>query len=190
MIRIGSNAARFLLAGNRSAVIEFFTPRPRPFDAIEAWTEDTDKYTDPMRIARAAAIAAPLAALVTYVVDRFVTAPRLTGTAMRIVAVNVTFVFVAFLLGKLIKLSFASAVRRQVAKLDDQSALDFVLEQIAVGEAKNPARVPGAMSTMRSKLRNVLTRKQHEASRNCPTASCHCGEEGARRLQGEVCSPP
>lgn len=164
VIRIGANAARFLHASNRAAVIAFFTPRPGPLEAIEVWTGDTDKYTEPMRNARAGAIAAPFAALVTWAVDHFVVAPRFAA-GLRIAAVNVSFVVFAFLLGRLVKVWLAAAVRRQVRALDDPSARDIVLRHMTSGVAKKPERVALAMTTMRRQLRKVVAEKPDELHR-------------------------
>ena len=55
----------------------------------------------------------------------------------------------------------AWVVARQVAQIDDESALQMVLDEIVKGMAKNPAKIPSVVSNVESKVYSHL--RHHSA---------------------------
>jgi hypothetical protein len=61
-------------------------------------------------------------------------------------------------LGLVFKVLIGVALRRQVARLDEESALSIVLGQLRRGMARNPALVPRAVTWIRRALADARPR--------------------------------
>jgi hypothetical protein len=141
VIREGSDAARLLLAGERNELVTLFWPVPRPLEAVDRWSENRRSgISEEMRPFASAVV--PGCLLGSLVARLF---GGLAGLVLLIVAANIV-------LGLLFKVLIAAALRRRVARLDDETALAIVLGQLRRGMKANAARVPRAVTWIRRVL--------------------------------------
>jgi hypothetical protein len=161
VIREGSDAARLLLAGERTAMITLFWPVPRPLEAVDRWSENpVSRTTEPLRpYASAVVPGTVLGSLVTHVW----VAPWLSDAAAQMALVGIIVASNA-LLGVLFQALIERRLRREVARLDEESALAIVLEQIRAGMAANPARVPRAVTRTRKYILELMEREPERSS--------------------------
>ena len=151
VIRAGSNAARLLLARERTEVVVLFWPVPRPLEAVDRWSENPRHSAGTSeRLRPYASAVVPGCAIGTLVTQLFV-APRmsydrgLTALVWIIVASIVV-------LGVVFKVLIDMALRRRVARLDHEKALSIVLQQLRRGMAVAPALVPHTVTQIRRSL--------------------------------------
>lgn len=155
VIREGSDAASLLLAGERTELLTLFWPVPRPLEAVDRWSENSGaRTTESLRpFASAVVPGTVLGSLATHVWI----APWLSesgGLVALVVSIGASIAIVGVLFEVLIE----HGLRRQVARLDEQSALALVLEQLRAGMAANPAMVPRALTRTRKEILKLMER--------------------------------
>lgn len=150
VIREGVDAAGLLLA-SRNAIVTLFWPAPRPLEAVDRWSENPHADPDVSETLRPYASAVVPGCVLGAAVTHFVVASRMSeghGLAALvgiIVASNAV-------LGVVFKLLIEAALRRQVARLDAETALGIVLEQLRLGMTVNARLVPRACVWIRRGL--------------------------------------
>ena len=151
VIREGSDAARFLLAGERNEIVTLFWPVPRPLEAVDRWSNNSRDATGTSEAVRPFASAVVPGCALGFLVTRLLVAPRMPqseGLAALLVIILASIVA----LGVIFKLLIGAALRRQVAQLDDEKARDIVLDQLRRGMVVSPAVVPIAVKGLRRGL--------------------------------------
>ena len=158
-IRFGINAAA-LLHGDREEWL-LGSPRnflfPRRLEAVDLWASATDgDYLRDVNNLRAFALAALPATLLTVLVHE-VSQPRRWVDGLLYGACFVVMLVLTLPIQRVL----AWVVARQVAQIDDESALQMVLDEIVKGMAKNPAKIPSVVSNVESKVYSHL--RHHSA---------------------------
>lgn len=157
VIREGSDAAGLLLAGERSELITLFWPVPRPLEAVDRWSGNSHPVTGATAELRPFASAVVPGTLLGSLVTQFLVAPwlsengGLSALVLIIVASNAV-------VGVLFKVLIEGGLRRQVARLDEESALAIVLDQLRTGMAGHPAMVPRAVTRTRKEIQKLMER--------------------------------
>lgn len=151
VIREGVDAAGLLLAGERNEIATLFWPVPRPLEAVDRWSENPHPdppVTEKLRpFASAVVPGCVLGALVTH----FFVAPRMSEDSSLSALVWVMLAAIA-VLGIVFKVLIAAALRRRALRLDEETALAIVLEQLRLGMIVNAALVPRACVWIRRGL--------------------------------------
>jgi hypothetical protein len=157
VIREGSDAAALLLAGERTEMLTLFWPAPRPLEAVDRWSENSvSGTTEPLRpFASAVVPGTVLGSLATH----FWIAPWLSDGVGQMALVGSILASNA-ILGALFKVLIEHGLRRQVARLDEESALALVLEQLRAGMAMHPAMVPHAVTRTRKEILKLMERER------------------------------
>ena len=151
LIREGIDAAGLLLAGERNELVTLFWPVPRPLEAVDRWSENPRPVTGIPETIRPFASAVVPGCVLGVLLTRLFAAPRmsedsgLTALVWIIVASIVA-------LGVVFKVLIELTLRRRVARLDDESALNIVLDQLRLGMVVNPALVPRAVTWIRREV--------------------------------------
>ncbi len=143
LIREGADAANLLLASELQHNLELFWPVPRPLEAVDRWSENSTPSNDITTGLRHQASAVVPGALIGGLLSHFVVAPRMSGYSaelLMVLSVVAAFAVVAVLF----KILIAAALRRQIARLDEESAFAIVLDQLRVGMARKPTLIPRA----------------------------------------------
>jgi hypothetical protein len=151
VIREGIDAAGLLLAGERNNITTLFWPVPRPLEAADRWSENTHAappLAEKMRPYTSAIV--PGCVLGVLVTQLFVQ-PRTSQDHALTALVWIIPVWIA-ILGVVFKVLIEAAVRRQVARLDEDRALAIVLEQLRLGMTVNAGLVPRACVWIRRGL--------------------------------------
>lgn len=118
---------------------------------------DNDEIFDNYKTGRAVMLALPFAALLSYLGDRFVWGARVGN--FRYEAATLIIFVLAMLLAVLIKAAFASAVRMQAARLDDNTALRTVLHEIERGMTQHSERLPNTIDVLQRRVRKASRRR-------------------------------
>jgi hypothetical protein len=151
VIREGSDAARLLLAGEWTELLTLFWPVPRPLEAVDRWSENLrSRTTETLRpFASAVVPGTVLGSLAAH----FWIAPWVSNDGLTLVgSIVASFAIV----GVLFKVLIEHGLRRQVARLDEESALAIVLEQLRAGMAMHPAMVPHAVTRTRKEIQKLM----------------------------------
>jgi hypothetical protein len=158
VIREGSDAARLLLAGERTELLTLFWPVPRPLEAVDRWSENLrSRTTETLRpFASAVVPGNVLGSLAAH----FCFIPWLSHdggvTALVLCSIASSFAIIGVLFGVLIE----HGLRRRVARLDEKSALALVLDQLRAGMAAHPALVPHAVTRTRKEILKLMERER------------------------------
>lgn len=151
LIREGVDAAGLLLAGERNELVTLFWPVPRPLEAVDRWSENPGPSTGIPETLRPFASAVVPGCVLGFVITRLFTTfgswqdSSLSALVWIIVASIVV-------LGLVFKVLIAATLRRRVARLDEERALEIVLEQLRLGMIKNPALAPRALTWIRREV--------------------------------------
>ncbi len=151
VIREGTDAAMLLLAGERNELATLFWPVPRPLEAVARWSENPRPVAATSEKLRPFASAVVPGCLLGYLATRFLVAPRMSEDS-GLTALVLIIVASIVALGVMLQLLIGAALRRRIARLDDESALTIVLEQLRVGMTANAALVPRAVTWIRRGL--------------------------------------
>lgn len=165
VITHASGAARLLTRTKLRGPTELFIPWPGALEAVNAWAANTtgSRSFDTLRAYGVAALPATVAAVL---VDWLVVAPQRGPGLTRVGAFNVVLVLSVFVFAQIAQRGLALVVRRRVSRLDEETAMSIVVEMVADGMVRNPARVPGVVATLRRKFGELLAggNMSHESS--------------------------
>lgn len=150
VIRAGVDAAGLLLAA-RNEFATLFWPTPRPLEAVDRWAENTHADPPVAETLRPYASAVVPGCVLGAVVTHFFVAPRMSDDDGQLALVGIIVATIA-VLGVVLKVLIAAGLRRQVARLDEKTALDIVLEQLRRGMTANAGLVPHACVWIRRGL--------------------------------------
>lgn len=151
VIREGVNAAGLLLDSERNELITLFWPTPRPLEAVDLWSENPYPAPATTETLRPFASAVVPGCVVGSLLTHFFVAPRMPE-ANGLTALVCIIVASFAVIGVLFKVLIAATLRRQVARLDEETALRIVLEQLRLGMTVNTALVPRACVWIRRGL--------------------------------------
>jgi len=151
VIREGVDAAGLLLAGERNEIATLFWPVPRPLEAVDRWSENPHPDPPVTEKLRPYASAVVPGCVVGAVVTYLVVAPRISEDSSLTALVWIMVASIA-VLGVVFKLLIEATLRRRVARLDEETALGIVLEQLRLGMIANAALVPRACVWIRRGL--------------------------------------
>lgn len=154
VIRQAVDAARYI-RGSRTG-IALLTPTPTPYEALDLWSGNADSVSKSLSNSRAIIVATIIGVPLTYALDRFVTGAWFAKLGLRYSMLLALLFVVTFALAAIIRASIASAVRRDAARLDEQAALQRVLDLIADGTKKRPARAVKVMKYLRLNLPDLV----------------------------------
>jgi hypothetical protein len=155
IIANGANIARVLKTAN--LFLTLITPWPEPVEALDVWADNTDHSSRTLPIARAVTIAAYLAIPLTWLLVRFVVGPRV-GSVSDTLAMGLVFCVMVLVIAVVAKLTIAAVVRRQVARLDESSALELVLSLVTKRMVNNPIGIRRAMRFLHLGLPRLVDR--------------------------------
>jgi hypothetical protein len=155
VIREGSDAARLLLAGERTELLTLFWPVPRPLEAVDRWSENSHPVSGTAETVRPFASAVVPGTVLGSLATHVWVAPWLSDDGGRAALVGIIVASQA-IIGVLFKVLIEHGLRRQVARLDEESALAIVLEQLRAGMAAHPAMVPRAVTRTRDEIRKLM----------------------------------
>ncbi len=142
VIREGVDAAGLLLASELNTNITLFWPVPRPLEAVDRWCENPHANPPLGPALRPHASAVVPSCVLGGVVSHFFVAPRMPeGPGLNLAIVGIIAATFA-VLGVVFKLLIDATLRRQVARLDEETALGIVLEQLRLGMMRDPRLVP------------------------------------------------
>lgn len=145
LVREGSDAARLLLAGERNEVVTLFWPVPRPLEAVDRWSENPRTATGTSETLRPFASAVVPGCVLGSLVTHFFVAASMSEDSGLTAQVWIIVASIA-VLGVMFKVLVGVALRRRVARLDEESALNIVLDQLRRGMSVSPALVPRAVT--------------------------------------------
>lgn len=151
VIREGADAAMLLLAGEHSEIVTLFWPVPRPLEAVDRWSENSRQAAGTAEQLRPFASAVVPSCVLGSLVTHLVVAPRMAEASALIVMVGIIAASFA-VIGGASRLLIDAALRRQVARLDEDAALAVVLAQLRRGMVVNAALVPRACVWIRRGL--------------------------------------
>lgn len=151
VLREGTDTARYLLAGERDELATLFWPVPRRLEAVSLWSRNSHPISGLVEESRPFASAVVPACIGGALLAHFVVLPRApalgeTATMLGVIAATFT------LLGFVHKALIGASLRRQVARLDEDTALGIVLHALRRGMRRNPARMPRACEWIREGL--------------------------------------
>lgn len=151
VLREGTDAARYLLAGERDELSTLFWPVPRRLEAVSLWSGNSRPAAGVPEELRPFASAVVPACIAGGLLAHFVVLPRAPALGA---TTTITGVIVATfaLLGAVQKVLIRASLRRQVARLDEDSALSIVLDALRRGMRRNAARIPRACVWIREGL--------------------------------------
>lgn len=145
VIREGTDAARYLLAGERNDFVTLFWPVPRPLEAVSHWSENRRPIAGITEGMRPFASAVVPACITGGLIAHF----KAIGGTLAIVGI-IAAVFVV--LGSVFTVLIGASIRRQVARLDDDTAFAIVKDAVRAGMRRTPARIPRACERIRQGL--------------------------------------
>ena len=178
VLREGTDAARYLLAGERDELSRLFWPVPRRLEAVSLWTENWHPVTGVPEELRPFASAVVPACIAGALLAHYVVLPRAPalGETMTITGVIVA---TYALLGAVQKVLIRASLRRQVARLDEDTALGIVLDALRRGMRRTAARIPRACERIREGLARCAPARV-EASFTWPAFEVHQPLDGGR----------
>ena len=147
VINEGTDAAMLLLAGERNQIVTLFWPVPRPLEAVARWADNPRPVAGIAEGVRPFASAVIPGCVLGYIITQGVTHGGLTALVWTIVGTIIG-------LGLVFKLLIGAALRRQAARLDEQSAFAIVLDQLRLGMTVNAALAPRAAEWIRRGLKS------------------------------------
>ena len=151
VISEGTDAAMLLLAGERNQIATLFWPVPRPLEAVARWSENPRPIAGISENLRPFASAVVPGCVVGYLLARVVFASRISEGSSLLALVGIIVASIA-VIGFVLQMLIGASLRRQVARLDEESALAIVLEQLRLGMTVNAALVPRAVVWIRRAL--------------------------------------
>jgi hypothetical protein len=151
VIREGVDAAGLLLAGERNEIVTLFWPVPRPLEAVDRWSENPHPDPPVSEKLRPYASAVVPGCILGALVTHFIVAPRMSEDSGLTALVWIMVASIAAL-GVVFKLMIGAALRRRASRLDEDTALGIVLEQLRLGMTVNAALVPRACVWIRRGL--------------------------------------
>jgi hypothetical protein len=150
VIRQAASAARYI-RGSRIG-IALVSPWPTPYEAVDLWSGNADSVSRALSYSRSLMIATIIGAPLTYSLDRFVMGTWFARLGLRYSLQLALLFIVVIVLASIIRAAIAASVRRTAARLDEQSALEGVLELIADGAKRSPKRAQKVMAFLRLNL--------------------------------------
>ena len=154
VIANGANIARVLKSDN--LFLTLITPRPTPLEAVDVFSDNTDDVSKSLRISRALMIAAYLSIPLVYLIVRFGIGTK-PGGAIDTGAMAIGFAISAVVITVVTKVAIDWVIRRQVARLDDRSAMQRVLELVTKRMENNPRGIRKAMTIVKLGLPRLVS---------------------------------
>ncbi|MCC6997842.1 MAG: hypothetical protein IT370_24720 [Deltaproteobacteria bacterium] len=145
VIREGTDAARYLLAGERNDFVNLFWPVPRRLEAVRLWSGNHSRLADIEVESRPFASAVIPACIAGGLTAHFL---AISGTLAIVGMIAAMFV----VLGLVLRVLIGATIKRWVAQLDDDAALAIVLDALRAGMKRTPARIPRACERIRDGL--------------------------------------
>ena len=132
VIREGTDAARYLLAGERDELSTLFWPVPRRLEAVSRWSGNSRPIAGAPEESRPFASAVVPACIAGGLLAHFVVLPRAPALGVTMTTVGVIVATFAAL-GFVQKVLIGASLKRQVARLDEDRALAIVLDALRRG---------------------------------------------------------
>ncbi|HEU0029874.1 MAG TPA: hypothetical protein VFQ53_04520 [Kofleriaceae bacterium] len=133
----------------------WISPWPDPLEVIEIWAGGNDNDTPIKDKTRARMMGRALAVVLAVLGDLLVWRTRY-GDGGRVLAMNITIAVLGLALPPAVRWFWQWAMRRQIARLTELSAIDYVARYLVKASAKNPARMPWALYLLHRSFNDLL----------------------------------